>query len=308
MDNQQITLINDNYMAGLIDSDFGVYLTKNTYKGKLSVRPRINFVNTRFELIEACSALLKVNNINHHVGLEKATVGRDHKRIQIIRLSKCVEFADKWSHLSIVRRPQLELLKEFCEQRIKYVVSEGWKFNNTPYTDRQKELVGVIQQLNWNYNRDDGFRNKTFSWLAGMIDGDGSIYFSDTHRNTKYRDKIYRYRKITPCLKITTESHTALNNIKELYNQFNIRYYVEDIRGKLSKKLKKNTFKYHYNIIVKEFKPLLFLLNKLDGKLLAKQKQLDIVKKYIHLKQDDIHYTEEIYILVDNLKQLNNFY
>jgi hypothetical protein len=50
MDNQQITLINDNYFAGLIDSDFGVYITMNMYKGKLNLRPRINFVNTRFEL------------------------------------------------------------------------------------------------------------------------------------------------------------------------------------------------------------------------------------------------------------------
>jgi len=308
MDNQQITLINDNYFAGLIDSDFGVYLTKNTYKGKLSLRPRINFVNARFILVDTCSEFLKLNGINHHVSLEKATVGRDHKRLQIIRLGKCVDFVDKWAHLSIVRRPQLELLKEFCEQRVVHVIEEGWKFNNTPYTNRQKELFDIIQQLNLNYNRDDGYRNKTFSWLAGVVDGDGSIYFSDTHRNTKYKDTVYTYRKIIPWLKITTESHTALNNIKELYEQYNIRYYVEEVRGKLSKKLKKNVFKYHYNIVVKEFEPLLFLLDKLDGKLIAKQKQLQLMKEYIHLKQNDCHYTEEVYNLVTKLKNLNNVY
>lgn len=308
MDNQQITLINDNYMAGLIDSDFGVYLTKSMYKGKLSIRPRIMFVNTRFELIEACSALLKANDINHHVGLEKATVGRDHKRIQILRLGKCIDFVNKWSNLSIVRRPQLNELKKFCEQRTDFVINEGWKFNNTPYTEEQIELFDVIQRLNWNYNRDDGFRNKTFSWLAGMIDGDGSIYFNDTHRDTKYKDTVYTYRKIIPALKITTESHTALNNIKELYEQCNVKYYVEEIRGKLTKKLKKDTFKFHYNIIVKEFDPLLFLLNKLDGKLVAKQKQLEVMKLYIHTKQHDRHYTEDVYKLVDQLKQLNTVY
>jgi len=301
-------LINDNYFAGLIDSDFGVYLTKNTYKGKLNLRPRINFVNTRFILVDTCSEFLKLNDINHHVSLEKATLGRDHKRLQIIRLGKCIDFVNKWSHLSIVRRPQLELLKEFCEQRVAYVIDEGWKFNNTPYTDRQKELFDIIQQLNLNYNRDDGYRNKTFSWLAGIIDGDGSIYFSDTHRDTKYKDTVYTYRKIIPWLKITTESHTALNNIKELYEQYNIKYYVEKVRGKLSKKIKKNTFKYHYNIIVKEFGPLLFLLDRLDGKLIAKQSQLQLMKKYIHLKQGNRYYTEEIYNLVAELKNLNNIY
>jgi len=308
MDNQQITLINDNYFAGLIDSDFGVYLTKNTYKGKLSIRPRINFVNTRFELVEVCSSKLKANGINHHVGLEKATVGRDHKRIQILRLGKCIDFVDKWSKFSIVRRPQLELLKEFCESRVRYVKDYGWKYNNTPYTSRQKELFHEIQQLNLNYNRDDFFRNNTLSWLAGMIDGDGAIYFSDTHRNTKYKDKVYNYRKITPWLKITTESHTALNNIKEIYNRFNIRYYVDKTRGKLSKKLKKKTFKYHYSIRVKDFDPLYSILDKLDGKLVAKQKQLKLMKQYIELKKNNRDYTDENYKIVSEVKTLNNIY
>lgn len=308
MDNQPITLINDNYFSGLIDSDFGVYLTSNSYKGKLSLRPRINFVNTRFELVEVCSEYLKANGINHHVAIEKATVGRDHKRIQIIRLDKCLEFVDKWAHFSIVRRPQLELIKEFCESRMRYVAECGWKFNNTPYTERQKELFHIIQNLNLNYNRDDGYRNKTFSWLAGMIDGDGSIYFSDTHRNTKYKDITYNYRKIIPWLKITTESHTALNNIRELYDQYSIRYYIEEIRGKLSKKVSKDSFKYYYNIVVKEFDPLLFLLNKLNGKLVVKQKQLELMTNYIVLKKKNIHYTDEIFDIVSELKSINNIY
>lgn len=308
MDNQQITLINDNYFAGLIDSDFGVYMTKNKYKGKLSLRPRINFTNTRFELIEACASKLKCNNINHHVRLDKSTVGRDHKRIQILRLGKCIDFVDKWSPFSIVRRPQLLLLKEFCQSRVDFVRGEGWKFNNTPYTERQKELFSEIQFLNANYNRDDYFRNYTFDWLAGMVDGDGSIYFSDTHRNTKYKDKVYRYRKITPWLKVTTESHTALNNIKEIYNKFGIRYYIEEIRGKLSKKIKKKSFKFHYNILVKEFDHLYFILDKLDGKLVAKQRQLDLMKYYIDMKRSNRKYTEECYDIVSKVKSLNNDY
>lgn len=308
MDNQQITLINDNYFAGLIDSDFGVYLTKNTYKGKLSIRPRINFVNTRFNLVEACSTKLKSKNINHHVGFNKATAGRDTKRIQILRLSKCMEFVDEWGSLCIVRRPQLLLLKKFCQDRLVFVEESGWKFNNTPYTQRHKELFDEIQMLNFNYNRDDGFRNQTFSWLAGMIDGDGSIYFSDTHRNTKYKDKVYNYRKIIPWLKITTESHTALNNIKELYEKHGIRYYIEENRGKLSKKAKKKAFKFYYNVLVKEFDSLYFILDKLDGKLVAKQKQLELMKQYIDIKRINRKYTDEIFDIVSKVKHLNNHF
>lgn len=308
MDDQQITLVNDNYFAGLIDSDFGVYLTKNTYKGKLSIRPRIMFVNARFDLVEVCSAKLHANNINHHVGLSRATVGRDHKRIQILRLGKCIDFVDKWAAFSIVRRPQLILLREFCIGRVYEVNEHGWKFNNTPYTDRQVALFDEIQFLNSNYNRDDGFRNHTFSWLAGMIDGDGSIYFSDTNRNTKYKDTVYTYRKIIPWLKITTESHTALNNIKEIYDSLGIRYYVESIRGKLTKKIKKDTFKFHYSITVKEFEHLYRLLCKLDGLLVGKQKQLELMKKYIEIKTANSKYTDEVYDIVKEVKKLNNVY
>lgn len=308
MDNQQINLINDNYFAGLIDSDFGVYLTMNTYKGKLNLRPRITFVNTRFCLVEVCSDKLKANGINHHISTEKATVGRDHKRIQILRLDKCLEFVDKWLKMSIVRQEQLQLLRDFCIERLTYVEGYGWKYNNTPYTDSQKNIFNAIQELNSNYNRDSGNRNYTFSWLAGMVDGDGSIYFSDTHRDTKYKDKVYSYRKVLPALKITTESHTALNNIKEMYDKHGVNYFVESVRGKISKKFVKNKYKFHYNIVVNDFNSLLVLLNNLNGKLIAKQKQLELMIQYIEAKQKDRKYNDYVYSIVDEVKTLNTVY
>lgn len=313
MDNQQITLINNNYFAGLIDSDFGVYITMNTYKGKLSLRPRIMFVNTRFELIELCSAKLKHLNINHHVATDKATVNKDSKRIQILRLGKCIDFVDNFASFSIVRRPQLELLRVFCIDRVNYVKGCGWKYNNTPYTELQKDIYERICVMNLNYNGDNSNRNYTFSWLAGMIDGDGSIYFSDTKRNTKYKRKdglikTYRYRKITPWLKITTESTTAKNNIVELYNKYNIRYYIEEVKTKASKKLGRKKYKVYYNITVKEFNHLLVLFDKLDGKLMAKQKQLELMRDYILIKKANRHYTEETYNMVSKMSKLNNIY
>jgi hypothetical protein len=313
MDNQQITLINDNYFAGLIDSDFGVYITMNMYKGKLNLRPRINFVNTRFELVEVCSKKLKQRNINHHVEISKSTINKDSKRIQILRLGKCIEFVNNWVSYSIVRKPQLELLKSFCIDRVDYVENFGWKYNNTPYTQKQKDIYKQVKLLNLNYNYDNGSRNYTFSWLAGMIDGDGSIYFSDTHRKCKYKRKNgavkeYVYRKIIPWLKITTESTTALNNIVEIYKKYNVRYYVEEVRSKASRELGKHKYKFYYNITVKEFDHLLLLLNRLNGKLIGKQKQLELMLEYIQKKKVDTHYTDEVYSIVKKVKKLNNDY
>ena len=96
-------IINDNYIAGLIDSDFDVFLTKNMYKGRLMLRPRINFVNTRFKLVDVVSEYLKNNNINHHVSLNKSELHRDYKRLVIGRLIKCVSFVDKFANFSIVK-------------------------------------------------------------------------------------------------------------------------------------------------------------------------------------------------------------
>ena len=93
-----------------------------------------------------------------------------------------------------------------------------------------------------------------------------------------------------------------------MYDDLNIRYYVEEVRGKLSKKIKKKAFKYYYNIVVKEFDPLLIILNKLNGKLIAKQKQLELMIEYINSKNKNIHYTDDIYNIVSKVKQLNNNY
>ena len=308
MDNQQTTSINDNYVAGLIDSDFGVFMTSNTYKGKLNIRPVINFVNTRFVLVDVLSEYLKNCDINHFVQVSEATVSRDTKRIIIGRLGKCIDFVDKFSSLSIVRRKQLLLLREFCDTRVDYVANYGWKFNNTPYTQRQKDIVEEVRLLNLNYNRDDGFRNKTPSWFAGIIDGDGSIYFSDTHRTCRYKNTEYRYRKIIPWLKITTESHTALNNIIEFYEEKGIRYYIDKVRGKLSKDISKDSYKYHYSIVVKEFDPLLYMLDYVGDMLVAKKEQCNLVREYIYKKKVDKHYTDACFGLVEKVKYLNNNY
>jgi hypothetical protein len=170
-----------------------------------------------------------------------------------------------------------------------------------------------MRSLNLNYNYDNGSRNYTFSWLAGMIDGDGSIYFSDTTRKCKYKQKnglvkIYDYRKIIPWLKITTESTTALNNIVDIYKKYNVRYYIEEIRSKASRKLGKNKHKFYYNITVKEFDHLMFLLSKLDGKLIGKQRQLKLMIEYIQKKKVNTHYTDGIYDMVSKMKKLNNDY
>ena len=264
-------IINDNYMAGLVDSDFGVYIHRFYPRGKLQLRPTISFNNTNFDLIELCHTYLKNNSINHHIANRYATKGKDKKELTINRQSKCIEFVDKLANYTVVRRPQLEVIRMFCEDRLHYVNEYGWKQNNTPYTDYQKELYEKIYNLNLNYNYDNGYRNYTASWLGGMIDGDGSICFVVTGRNS-----------IVPNIDITTGSDTCRNNIIELFNMSGVEYNVRTSKSKAKKRLGKNKKKFHYNIYVNSVSGLKSLINIVDGHLNIKQRQLNFIKQYLH--------------------------
>lgn len=289
-------VISDNYMAGLVDSDFGVYIHRFYPRGKLQLRPTINFVNTNFSLIELCHDYLERNNINHHIANRAATVGKDKKELTIRRQTKCIEFSDKILKYIIVRAPQLKIVKEFCDSRLKYVNEYGWKQNNTPYTEYQKQLYDEIVELNLNYNYDNGNRNYTPSWLGGMIDGDGSICFVVSSRNS-----------IIPSIDITTGSDTCLNNVCELYDRLNIKYGIRSKKSKAKKRLGKNKKKFSYSIYVKTPDDLLKLIKFLDGKLYAKQRQLSIL--YDYLKSKSIcgsHYTYEQLNIVAQSRFLNH--
>lgn len=292
-------IISDNYMAGLVDSDFGVYIHRFYPRGKLQLRPEIMFVNTNFKLIEICHEYLQSDEINHHIGFRKATVGKDKKELTIRRQSKCIDFVDKVVGHCVVRNVQLEIIRKFCDDRLRYVYELGWKQNNTPYTEYQKKLYDEIVELNLNYNYDNGSRNYTSSWLGGMIDGDGSICFVVSGRNS-----------VIPCIDITTGSDTCLNNVCELYSRLGIKYDTRITKSKAKKRLGKNKKKFNYNIYVKSSPDLLKLIQFLNGKLYAKQRQLSILYNYLKLRSKDVcgkHYTYEQLDLVAQSRLLNKY-
>jgi len=296
MDNQQITsVINNNYFGGLIDSDFGVYIHEFYPRGHLQLRPTINFVNTNFDLIEFCSYILKANDINHHISFREATVGRDKKEIVIQRFRKCLDFTEKWNSFSIVRRPQLSLLKDFCYDRLRYVDEKGFKQNNTPYTDYQKNIAQQLKTLNCDYNYDTGFRNLTWAWLEGFLEGDGSICF------------VVSNDRIIPTIDFTTESNTALANIEELFTKNNIKFSVRVSRSRAEKRIRKGKpYKKCYNIYVRSFESLEILLERLKENLIGKAQQRDLVLEYLELKRDNKFNTNTNWQIVEKVKNLNN--
>lgn len=283
---------NSNYLAGLIDSDFGVYIHKFMPRGRLQLRPTIQFTNVNFNIIEVLDNKLNDLGINHHIQFRKASVGRDRKELLIQRLSKCRDFADKFSSYCVVRRNQLDILSKFCSDRLYKVEVGGWKQNNTPYTEKQLDLFNDVVNLNKKYNKDYGFRNLTLSWLAGMIDGDGSFCF------------ITSNERIIPSLDITTGSDTCLLNVIELFNRYKIKYYIRTAKSKATKRIKTNKI---HNIYVRSYKPLLRISELLKDHLIIKRQQCSNIINYIALCDTCRNMTYDKVDLACKTKLLNKF-
>jgi len=300
-------LTNNNYVAGLVDSDFSVMIMRRTIRGdKLRMVPRISFTNTNPFLIEFMSSYLKRYDINHYVGIRKKTKynHKIEKQIIIQRYSKCIDFSDKIISCAVIRRPQLEIIRDFCVDRCKYMENYGWKFINTPYTDYQKKLCNEIINLNLDYNFDNNFRNHTFSWLGGFIDGDGSIGMS-YHKQGGDRTDY----KITPFINFSLGSDSGFNNVKELLNKSEIGYSCTAHKCKASRKLGRNKKKHYYLVAIKSHNDLRKIIPKLNGKLIAKQQQLNLLFEYLDIRNNEKGpYSDRCYEIVSKVKNLNNNY
>ncbi len=272
---------NINYISGLIDSDGSVYAVKRLVRGnKLRISPKIAFTNTNFDLIEVFSSFLHNNGINHYVGTrDRKTVYKIEKSVEVSRISKCMECANILKGTVIGRKKQLLLMEEFCRDRSVYVENMGWKFSTTPYTDKQINIADLLIESNYNYNIDTDYRNYTYSWLGGFLDGDGSIFIS-SHKQGHHRTDI----RMEPTISFSGESTTIFNNIKEMFNRDNITYTVSILKCKAKRK-DNNKHKFYYNLAVKNQKSLRILVNKLTDKVFGKSKQLIILDEYLNLRE-----------------------
>lgn len=283
MDNHADNFVSNlNYISGLIDSDGSVYAVKQLVRGnKLVIHPRVSFTNTNFDLIEVLSSFLHNNDVNHHVSTrDRKTVYKVEKTITVSRISKCIDLANILVGSVIGRRKQLLLIEEFCRDRSVYVKDVGWKPSNTPYTDKQINLTDELIKSNYNYNVDYGYRNYTYSWLGGFLDGDGSIFIF-SHKQGDPRTDI----RMEPTISFSGESTTIFNNIKEMFDRDNITYTSTKIKCKAKRKdINKN--KFYYLLAVRNQKSLQILVDKLSGKVFGKSKQLNILCEYLNLRKN----------------------
>ena len=93
-----------------------------------------------------------------------------------------------------------------------------------------------------------------------------------------------------------------------MFDNNNIKYYVGVKKSKAKKRLGKNRKKFYYDVDVRTFTDLHKIIDILDGHLIAKQPQLNLLKEYLERKKLNRYYTKEDFDIVEAVKNLNTNY
>jgi hypothetical protein len=151
-------------------------------------------------------------------------------------------------------------------------------------------------------------------YLAGMIDGEGSIMMiKERERRARYVRKngeisMYKHTFYVPAISISNTNREIINTIHTYLTEFNIAHYVvpehQDFRDKGWKTSKK--------ILIRGWKRCKAFIEKISFEFLAKSKQLDLMKQLIEIrwnilckKDEPKHYIPQEINLINQIKQLN---
>lgn len=229
-------LFNINYIAGIVDSVCDVRLNKYHLGGKFMIKPQIKFTSDKDYIIEILHVWLNDNNINHFIQNNKTTVVDNRKMLSINRYSKCIDFVNLVCGMCILKRDQLELLKDFCVYRINHVDNTGWTFMSTSFDKYEIDAYNTFIRFNIYSKHDSNYRNLTLSWLKGFIAG----------------------KHVTTNNMLVTDSISVKENILDLCNRYKYKCVVQEYSAKEANKFGKNIKRNRFNIYIDDI-----LLNRL---------------------------------------------
>jgi hypothetical protein len=223
-------VFNDNYVAGITDGICEISLNKFYPKGKLVIKPQIKFVLNNKNILNGLDRWLSINNINHFIQNNNTTVVFERFTLIISRYSKCIEFSNKVSKLCVLKRRQLEIIKDFCEHRIQNVNDNGWKFSNTPFDNYELACYNTFVNYNIYDNIDYNYRNFMLPWLLGFI----------------------KTRNINSNNLITTDSFLVKENIIGICKTHGYSYHTDVYSGKEKRKFGDKVRRNRFNIYLDE--------------------------------------------------------
>lgn len=135
------------------------------------------------------------------------------------------------------------------------------------------------------YNKiDNQHATLQLSWLAGILDGEGSFMIIRSKRNDKFR---YFYR-----ISIANSSELIMNECKKILNRLNIKYccYLQDRRG--IKTLRRQTYLIHITNRDGIIKLCNSVIKCLIGKKKIAKRLFTVVKRWENQKDKEGLYQE----------------
>ena len=170
--------LNLGYIAGLLDSDGSIQMCNAGRKEK-----RIN----RSISISQNNNLTVLIDIKNTLGVGKiyqppSSVSQKKYSWTVIKKEEILKVCDLLIPYCIIKRSQLEIMKEACSLKF-----GSW--HNPEYNITKEKNNILIQRLKQEHNNNETIDfsiTPEYSWLAGMVDGDGCLTFSVSSQNNRF--------------------------------------------------------------------------------------------------------------------------
>ena len=239
------------WLAGLVDAEGSFYLTY-TSKGTRVVNFSISM--TDLLPIKHASELLQLQiEIQKPTGNAKQCSYRIRARCTKI----VVPIIEMLLPYLVTKKNAADILLQISNIVQKHINDPSYKYS----IDDKLELIDLEEKLiKCNVGCPEYCGNPIFSfdWLAGMTDGDGSVYFS--------KCKIQKREFHRLVYKISLKDQYTINYINNSFNRKNSNNPFQDKRPNRNKN-------YTFRLISSQASTILM---KLDGKTITKERQIEL--------------------------------
>lgn len=271
------------YTGAIIDGEGCILISKKVNK---RYQLTISVINTSKLLID-----FLFQNFGGHI--EQGKPKENHQQFwgwYLFSLNDSIDFLEQINPYLLIKRKQAELALEFAKQRENINKLGNYK---RYYIEEQIRIYEEIKRLKQEYPLELPDYNFTeeekLYYLAGLIDGEGCIRLTKAIHKNKYGNKKLIF---VPLISIA-------NTDKRISN-----FLIKEFKGFTMKKERTGKWKSIYQWYTQGVSKKNFFLN-LKDKLLIKNDKLNLLLRYIKIRENNYKHTEEELQIFIKLKELN---